>query len=76
MKTAFKLRKTTFHLGDHVKTLKGCREKNHHFKGKILKFTYWKDYPSAIVKRDNRKANRELYQTESTTCLLKNLVII
>ena len=76
MKTTFKLGKTTFHLGDHVKTLKGCRLKKHQFKGRIVKFTYWGIYPAAVVQRDDTKTNRELYQTESTTCLLKNLVII
>lgn len=76
MKTTFKLGKTTFHIGDHVKTLKGDRVKGFQFKGKIIGFTYWKDYPAAIVKRDNTIANRERYVNASTTCLLKNLVIL
>ena len=76
MKTTFKLGKTTFRLNDHVKTLKGGRHIDYQFKGKIIGFTYWRDFPAAIVKRDNTKVNRERYTKESTTCLLKNLVIL
>ncbi len=76
MKTTFRLGKTTFRLNDHVKTLKGDRNRDYQFKGKIIGFTYWRDFPAAIVKRDNTKVNRERYAKESTTCLLKNLVIL
>jgi hypothetical protein len=76
MKTTFRLGKTTFRLSDHVKTLKGDRERNLQFKGKIVKFTYWRDYPAAVIKRDNNAKNRSWYSTDYATCLLKNLVIL
>ncbi len=76
MKTTFKLRKTTFHVGDHVKTLKGDRMRDNQFKGRIVKFTQWRDYPAAAVKRDKTSDNCEKYWNLSTTCLLKNLIIL
>jgi hypothetical protein len=57
---------TFLHLGDYVKTIKGCRFKGP-FCGTVVGFSTWGEYDAAQIKKTNGRI---------VQCLLKNLRII
>jgi len=59
-----------FPVGTRVSTLKGRKDRRP-FSGRVVKHSFWKDYPSVIVQKDNGQKvqclmhNLELTETQS-----------
>ena len=66
-------KKDLLHIGDTVKTVKGCRMRGVKFQGEIIGFSFWRNYVAANVRKITRSSK---YSKNTVQCLLKNLVLV